>query len=106
MKIKGIEHIDDFGVLEHIFWITVSNVPEEYIREAKRIDGENYSEDCFGICVIQDEDGYGVCQDNPNCELFYIDNDGDKYWMEYLLTDDEMEMAISYCKSYIKEREE
>ena len=53
MKIKGMEHVDNFGILENTCWLAVDDVPECFIEEAKKIDGENYSEDCFGICVIQ-----------------------------------------------------
>lgn len=101
MKIKGMEHVDNFGLLENTCWLAVDDVPECFIKEAKKIDGENYSENCFGICVIQTEDGWFVCEDSPNCELFYIDNDGDKHWMEYSLTNDEANIAIDYCISYI-----
>ena len=46
MKIKGMEHVDNFGILENTCWLAVDDVPECFIEEAKKIDGENYSEDC------------------------------------------------------------
>jgi hypothetical protein len=33
--------------------------------------------------------------------LFYIDNDGEKHWMPYVLTEDEEKEAIEFCKKYL-----
>jgi hypothetical protein len=37
--------------------------------------------------------------------LFYVDNDGDKHWMNYKLTELEEIGAIEFCKKYIGEEE-
>ena len=103
MKIKYIEHVDDFGLNEHTFWLEVEDVPREFIEQAKAIDGENFDISCFGICVIQDDDGWFVCVDEPRKELFYIDNDGDKHWLQYELSQEEEHNAIAYCMSSIRE---
>lgn len=100
MKIKAMEHYDEFGS-EVVCWLEVEDVSGYFKHLAKQIDGENYSEDCFGICVGCDEDGWYVCQDAPSCELFYIDNEGDKHWMSYVLTESENEEAIKFCKEYL-----
>ena len=105
MKIKRIEHIDDFGINEHVCWAEVAGVPNEFIEEAVAIDKENYNEGCFGICVGQDEDGWYISQEEPGSELFYIDNDGDKHWMNYKLTKTEEVNAIEFCKNYLEEEE-
>lgn len=103
MKIKCIEHVDDFGANENVCWLEVVDVPTEFIEEAKVIDKENYNEGCFGICVGQDEGGWYVCEEEPGSELFYIDNDGDKHWMNYKLTELEEADAIKFCKKYLGE---
>lgn len=103
MKIKCIEHVDNFGINENVCWVEVNDIPREFTEEAKAIDKENYDEGCFGICVGQDEDGWYISEDEPGCELFYIDNDGDKHWMNYKLTDTEEVNAIEFCKKYLKE---
>lgn len=103
MKIGTIEHIDDFGLNEHVCWCEVEDVPSEFIAQAKAIDGENFLESCFGICVGCDEDDWYVCQDNFYCELYYVDNNGEKHWMEYLLSDEQRQASIGFCKSYIEE---
>ena len=100
MKIKAMEHYDEFGS-EVVCWLEVEDVLGFFKHLAKQIDQENYSEDCFGICVGCDEDGWYVCQDAPGCELFYIDNEGDKHWMSYVLTEDENTEAIEFCKEYL-----
>lgn len=101
MKVLTMEHYDVFDD-EYICWVCVQDVPRKFIKEAKRIDKENYLEDCFGICVGKDEDGWYVCQDAQECELYYIDNNGDKHWMAYLLSESEKESAIEYCENYVK----
>lgn len=55
MKVRCIEHVDDFNTDEHVFWLEVDDVPEEFIREAKEIDGDEFLETCFGICVVYNE---------------------------------------------------
>lgn len=100
MKIKTMEHCDEFdGAV--VCWLEVEDVQDSFKQLAKQIDKENYLEDCFGICVGCDEDGWYVCQDEPSCELFYIDVDGDKHWMSYVLTEDENAEAIKFCKEYL-----
>ena len=46
LNYKALEHSDDFGT-EVICWVEVAGVPERFVDEAKRIDGENYSSDPF-----------------------------------------------------------
>ena len=55
LNYKALEHSDDFGT-EVICWVEVAGVPERFVDEAKRIDGENYSSDCFGVCIQYDRD--------------------------------------------------
>ena len=100
MKIKAMEHYDEFDSAV-VCWLEVDGVPNSFKYLAKQIDGENYLESCFGICVVLDEDGWYVCQDAPSCELFYIDNDGEKHWMSYVLTENENKEAIEFCKNIL-----
>lgn len=99
MKIKFIEHMDEFGQNERTFWLEVEDIPSEIIEQAKAIDGENFSVSCFGICVIQTGNDWFVCVDEPRKELFYIDNDGDKHWLQYEVSAEEEHDAIEYCKN-------
>jgi hypothetical protein len=95
-----MEHYDEFDSAV-VCWLEVEDVSDYLKCLGKEIDRENYLESCFGICVGCDEDGWYVCQDAPSCELFYIDNDGEKHWMPYVLTEDEEKEAIEFCKKYL-----
>ena len=97
MKVKTMEHYDEFDDAV-VCWLEVEGVSSTFKHLARLLDKENYSEDCFGICVGCDEDGWYVCQDAPSCELFYVDNNGDKHWMSYVLTEEENTEAIEFCK--------
>ena len=103
MKVKCIEHVDEFGANERTFWLEVEDVPMELIEEAKVIDGENFDMSCFGICVIQTGDNWFVVMDEPGRDMFYIDNDGDKHWLWYIVSTEEEYDAIEYCMNNIKE---
>lgn len=103
LRVKTMDNCDKFWDNEYVCWVTVDGVGDKFIREAKEIDGEFYSSDCFGIWVGKDNEGWFIGQDSPGCELFYIDNDGEKHWMSYILSDEEEELAIKFCKEYIGE---
>lgn len=103
MIVRCVEHMDKFSATEYIFWLEVDNIPREFIDRAKEIDKEDYEESCFGICVICTEAGWAVCEDEPGCQLFYIDNDGNKHWMPYELSTEEEHDAIEYCINNIME---
>lgn len=106
MKISKMGHCDKFWDNEYVCWLEVENIPQKFVRQAKRIDGDNYSEDCFGICVAKSEDcSWCVCQEVPGCELYYIDVDGEKHWMNYVLNGIEYDNAIEFCENYVKGEE-
>lgn len=98
----SVEHFDGFGD-SIVFWCDVKNVKKEYIKKAKEIDGENFNEDCFGVCVHFDEKGFHIVEDSENHELYYIDNDGDKHYMDMKLSDKEAELVYQVCRSEICE---
>lgn len=106
MKINSIEHMDEFGANERVFWVVVGDVHQRFVEAAQRIDQENYCEDSFGVCVGQDEDGWYVCEDMPGSNLYYISNDGDKCWMDYKLTEQEQDEVIEFCKNDIADEQE
>lgn len=91
-----IEHYDNFGD-SVIFWCVAGDVPKKYIDKAVKIDEGNYSSDCFGACVIFDAEGFHMCQDSPGCELYYVDNDGDKHWFDKEFTDKEAKTFFEGC---------
>ena len=99
IKIKCIDHIDDFGN-DKVFTIVLQEV-SLYKNRAMKIDKENYSSDCFGLIVNYDadENEYCICQDEFDCEIFYVDNNGDKHWFNYKLSEDEANEIIECCKN-------
>lgn len=99
MKAKEIEHYDTFDNAT-IFWCVATNIPLEYVEEAKKIDRENYSPDCFGICVVKDEEeGFYICQDAADSELYYVDNAGEKHWLKRTLNEEEANTFYELCKN-------
>ena len=96
---KGIEHRDDFGD-EIVFWTDIAgcSVPKELREKARKIDGENFDIDCFGLCVRYDltiPKMFVVSEINR--EVYYVDNNGDKHWFEYLLNDTERQNFLQQC---------
>ena len=96
IKFKEIEHFDNFGD-SVIFWCIAQDIPKKYINQAKKIDGENYLDDCFGVCVTFDAEGFHICQNEPDSELYYVDTDGDKHWMDRILKDTEAKTFFEAC---------
>ena len=99
MKFKNIENIDDFGG-DKVFTLAVEDVNNNCIQIAKAEDGENYDESCFGVWVNYgaDKNEYYICEDSEDSNLFYINNDGDKIWLPYVLTEEEANEMIVACK--------
>lgn len=104
LKFNGLEHHDDFDD-EIICWVDVSGVPERFVREAEDIDGENYSSDCFGVCLLYDKDkkAFTAIEDRPGAQLYYIDNDGDKHWLSYPLNETEIRSIAQKVKPIIEQ---
>jgi len=50
MGFEDLEHCDKFDDKE-VYWVDVSGIPERLVEEAKRIDGADYSGECFGVCI-------------------------------------------------------
>ena len=54
MTFKRVEDFDELDT-ESIYWVAVSGVPDRFVNEAERIDGSNYSDECFGVCIQHDK---------------------------------------------------
>lgn len=104
LNYKALDHSDDFGT-EVICWVEVTGVPERFVDEAKRIDGENYSSDGFGVCIQYDRDNeeYFAVEDEPGCNLYYIDNKGDKHWLPYEVNEQEVELLSQNIEPEIEQ---
>ena len=104
LKYKALEHSDDFGT-EVICWVEVTGVPERFVNEAKRLDGENYISDGFGVCIQYDKDNeeYFSVEDKPGCNLYYTDNKGDKHWVPYEVNEAEVELLSQELEPEIEQ---
>jgi len=99
---KSLEHYDEFGK-DIVFWIDVSSVPKKFMEEAKAIDSENYSGDCFGVCMHYDGENkeFSAVEDEPGRNLYYVDNNGNKHWFPYVLNQQEQELMAENLKPVI-----
>ena len=106
LKAVMVEHIDDMDDVQ-IISLTVGNVQERFICEAKSIDGDNYIDDGFGLWINHDKetDEYYVVTDGSDSQLYYVDNLGDKHWMQYLLAEQEEKEITDLCRSIIRSME-
>lgn len=89
-------------------WVEVAGVPERFVDEAKRIDGENYSSDCFGVCIQYDRANgkYFTMEDAPGYNLYYTDNKGDKHWLPYKVNKQEIELLFRNIEPEIEQEAE
>lgn len=78
LNYKALVHSDDFET-EVICWVDVTGVPQQFVDEAKQIDGRNYISDGFGVCIQYDRDNeeYFAVEEEPGCNLYYTNNKGD-----------------------------
>lgn len=93
LNYKALEHSDDFGT-EVVCWVEVTGVPDKFVEVAKLIDGGNYIGDGFGVCIQYDKDTgeFVAVEDAPGCNLYYVDNNGDKHWFHYEVNEQEVEL--------------
>ena len=92
-----VEHFDSFDD-SIVFWVDITGVSKTLISQAKQIDKENFNEECFGCCVLLDKDGWIVVHQDE-CLIYYIDNIGDKHWLESELNEQEKQVVIDMCVS-------
>ncbi len=104
MRMDGVEHWDHFHD-ETIYWLDLSDMPEEIQASAREIDGEEYNERCFGMCVVHDlsANEYVVVTDssdpaNADSNIFYVDNEGDKHWFRADLPEAFVKEVFSACE--------
>lgn len=112
MKFKRIEHDDAFEGDVTIFWIDISDPPQELQDIAKEIDGCDYNPEAFGVCVNYSfaEKKFYVVVDLGETEddrrnIFYIDRDGDKHWFETEIPQELVDHIFEECGKVVTARE-
>ena len=104
MTFKRVEDFDELDT-ESIYWVAVSGVPDRFVNEAERIDGSNYSDECFGVCIQHDKKTgeFAVIEDTPGHSLYYVDNLGYRHWLGYRLSGQKQEKIIGKIRMLIEE---
>ena len=105
MKFYSIDACDQFSDVT-IFWVTLTNLPDEIRNRAMLIDGENFSETCFGVWVSFDEETkkFEIVWEmdrNEVCTVYYIDNDGEKHWFACEIPEKVTKRIFSECQKIL-----
>ena len=105
MKFYSIDICDQFPD-ETIFWVALSNLPDELRNRAKLIDGEYFSESCFGVCVAFDAETkkFEIVEERDKDEastVYYIDNDGEKHWFACEIPEKVTKRIFSECQKIL-----
>lgn len=91
------------------FNFVVADVPEEFVQQAKDIDGTNYLADCFGMQVfattLDEVPELVVCIDSCDNgkfgELFYVSEDGIWNFLDYRFPEEQKREVFEWCKRVI-----
>lgn len=81
-----------------IFEMALDNMPEKYVKEAKEIDGDAYSDMCFAF-----QFRYRISANRyfinvvGGKEAYYIDENGNKHYMDYKISNKLTNSAIDQC---------
>ena len=104
LNYRALEHSDNFGT-KAVCFVEVAGVPERFVEEAKKIDGDNYSSDGFGVCIQYDRDSgeYFAVEDEPGNNLYYTDNIGKKHWFPYEVNEQEVELLSQNIRPEIEQ---
>ena len=110
--LKQIERIADFVEKEKVETTEINAQLklvscDELIKQAKEIDKENYSENCFGISFnyVYDDDKLYIL--NVPDHIYYIDNNGNKNYLEvnHLIINNLERIIIAEFKEFLKDKE-
>lgn len=104
MKFERVEDVDYFEN-ETQFWVSVSDVPEQLRAVCRRIDGENYSDEAFGMGAYYDvpTDSFELMTERPFdtdeiCNIFYVDDNGKRHWFRVEIPEDVINQIFAECR--------
>ena len=98
--VDGVDHFED----ETQFWVFISDVPEHFRAEGRKIDGENYDDSAFGMGAYYDvpTNRFELMTERPSntselCNIFYVDNDGERHWFRAEIPEDFINQVFAEC---------
>ena len=104
MEFKQVEQYARFPDTT-IYWAAISDPPQEIQNQARKIDGEAYDPDGFGVCVFHDlsthefalmtEKAYPT---NENRSIYYVDIDGNRHWFKADLAEEALKEIYDACE--------
>jgi len=105
VKLDNADHYDDFGD-ELIFWVEISDLPQDIQDEARRIDKKEYNPGCFGMCVCYEAETKNFClsPDKENTNVYYVNSNGDRVWFKAEMTEDFINEIFAACKKELLKR--
>ena len=111
MKFNRIEHQDEFPGDAIIFYVDLADLPQYHQEQAKMIAGEDYCDSAFGMCIGYDikKNEFYISEDidtsyptpDHKCNIFYIDYNGDKHWMQADIPVELISQIFEACKKSI-----
>ena len=102
LSTKEISNVDKF-IDQIVFDVIVECNYKGLIDKAKKIDKDNYNENCFVVRAAFDEEGLHVLNEDGDSELYYTDNDGDYVSLRYMLKEKERKDILRICANNILE---
>lgn len=114
MKFIRIEHYDVFEGDVIIFWVDIAGLPKEILAAAKEIDGCSFNPNGFGLCVnysfadnqfyLVVDTGYVGASEVEDCNIFYVDADGNKSWFKTDIPQALLDRIFKECGKIVTNR--
>ena len=89
---------------ETVFYAELTDLPQDIQKAARAIDGPHYDPSCFGICLCYDLKTNTVAimeetalSTGEKCNVYYVDNNGDKKWFAVELPEDFTRQVFDAC---------
>lgn len=97
-RIGQYDHIEDVTV----FWVEISDLPQDIQDEAKLIDGKAYDPECFGMCIYynwtREKFVIATDADTGNVRnIFYVDDNGDNHWFKAEIPQEFADEVFAAC---------
>lgn len=86
-----------------LFEMALGRMPSKYIKMAQKIDGDAYTDCCFAFefKFLMDANRYVIINEDDK-EAYYMDEDGNKHWMDYKIPKNVYNRAVEQCNAHLK----